>query len=170
MTKRRRIAVTIGVLVALQLAAIAIYLAVRRSREPALPSAPAMTVTRASGSPVALGWPSDKPRIVHFWGTWCRPCTKELPGLLAFARELSGIEVVAIAVEDDWTDIAAFFGGAIPPEIVVETDGAAHRGLGVTTLPDSYLVDRAGRVVERVHGAHDWSLPSAREHVLDRLR
>jgi thiol-disulfide isomerase/thioredoxin len=111
-------------------------------------------------------------RIVHFWATWCPPCVKELPSLLAFAREMRerGVEVVAIAVEDDWKDIATFFDGAIPPEVIVETDAAAHKRFGVSTLPDSYLVDRTGKVVERYHGARDWQAPAAREHVLARVR
>jgi hypothetical protein len=81
-----------------------------------------------------------------------------------------GVEVVAIAVEDDWKDIATFFGGTIPPEVIVETDGAAHKRFGVSTLPDTYLVDRNGQVIERYHGARDWSAAAAREHVLARVR
>lgn len=81
-----------------------------------------------------------------------------------------GIEVIAIAVEDDWKDIASFFGGTIPPEVIVEADGAAHKRFGVSTLPDSYLVGRDGRVIERYHGARDWSGSAAREHVLTRVK
>jgi len=100
------------------------------------------------------------------------PCVKELPSLLAFARETRerGIEAVAIAVEDDWKAISAFFGGSVPPEVIVETDGAAHKRFGVSTLPDTYLVEPAGKVVERYHGARDWRAHAAREHILARLR
>jgi len=183
-TRRARIAVTICVLAGVQLAAIGVYLAVQRSRtappasqfaaeRSSIPErAPAITARRADGSTVSIAWPAPRARIVHFWGTWCPPCVKELPSLLAFAREMRGrgLEVVAIAVEDDWKDIAAFFGGRIPPEVVVETDAAAHKRLGVSTLPDTYLVDKDGRVLERYHGARDWGSSVAREHVLARLR
>jgi thiol-disulfide isomerase/thioredoxin len=185
MTRRTRIAVTIAVLVGLQLAAVGIYVAVQRSRDaspaPGFASdpvalaetAPSITGTRADGSQVTLGWPAPHARLVHFWGTWCPPCIEELPSLLAFARAMRplGVEVVAIAVDDTWTDIAAFFGAApIPPEVVVETDRAAHQRLGVSTLPDTYLVDRSGRVLERYHGARDWSAAAARDHIRARLR
>lgn len=184
MTRRARIALAIGILAGLQLVAIAIYVGVQRSREPKpvtgfaaerssmAEAAPTIKAMRADGSAVAITWPSERTRIVHFWATWCPPCVKELPSLLAFAREMRerGIEVVAIAVDDDWADIAAFFGGTIPPEVVVETDAAAHKRFGVSTLPDSYLVDRIGQVVERYHGARDWRAPAAREHVLARMR
>ncbi len=184
MTRGRRIAITVGVLVAVQLAALGVYVAVQRARQAtpatrfeAEPSsiteaAPAITARHADGSPVALTWPAPRMRILHFWATWCPPCTKELPSLLALGRAMraQGVDVVAIAVDDDWQDITTFFAGAVPPEVIAETDAAAHKRLGVSTLPDSYLVDRDGRVIERYHGARDWQAPAARAHVLSRLR
>lgn len=184
MTKRARIAVTVGVLAALQLGAVGVYFAVQRGRESKsaetfaaqrssiAEAAPTINAKRADDSSLTITWPAERTRIVHFWATWCPPCVKELPSLLAFAREMRarGIEVIAIAVDDDWKDIAAFFGGTIPPEVIVETDAAAHKRFGVSTLPDSYLVDRSGQVIERYHGARDWAASAARDHVLARLR
>jgi thiol-disulfide isomerase/thioredoxin len=184
MSKRARIAIAVGVLAGLQLAALGIYLAVQRAREAprdAFPAqrvtsserAPTITGTRASGAGVELAWPAPRMRILHFWGTWCAPCVKELPSLLAFARAMrqrgADLEIVAIAVNDDWNAVTAFFQGAVPAEVVIESD-AAHKRFGVSTLPDTYLVDRAGALVERYHGARDWSTAVARQHILSRLR
>ena len=185
MTRKVRIALTIGALLAVQAAAILIYLAVERSRTPraaaalfkaerlaASEPAPTIAAKRVDGSEVSVSWPSANVRIVHFWGTWCEPCVEELPGLLAFGRALRdrGVEVVAIAVDDTWPDVTAFFGGTVPPEIVMATDTTVHKRFGVSTLPDSYLVDRTGRVVERYYGARDWRAPAARDHVLGFVR
>ena len=184
MTRRARIAITVGVLAAVQVGALAIYLLVQRSREAKPPDrfaaerssiadmAPSINAKRSDGSAIAITWPTKGTRIVHFWATWCPPCVMELPSLLAFAREMRGrgIEVVAIAVEDDWKAISTFFGGDIPPEVIVETDDAAHKRFGVSTLPDTYLVDPTGKVIERYHGARDWRAPAAREHILARLK
>ena len=184
MTRKARIAVAIGVLVVLQAGAIAIHRAVERSREPSAAAvtfpvqrlagsetAPTIVGRRSDGSQLTLAWPSPRARLVHFWATWCEPCLDELPSLLAFARDArdQGIEVVAIAVDDQWSDIARFFGGTVPPEVIVELAGATHKRFGVSTLPDTYLVDRAGQLVERYQGARDWSAPAARTHVLDRV-
>jgi len=180
MTRRARVAITVGVLVGVQAIALVLYLTVERSRsrpqstgvvaqrisdaEPA----PTITARRSDGSAVTLAWPAERARIVHFWATWCEPCREELPSLLAFAREQrrGGVEVVAIAVDDKWQDIAAFFGGAVPPEVVVEETGVAHKRFGVSTLPDTYLVNRSGKLVERYQGARDWKSSAMRERVL----
>lgn len=179
MTRRRQIGLGIAALLIVQLAALGIYRVVERRRAaPTRPfraqvltdpaPAPPLVGTRAGGAPVALTWPAVGPRLVHFWATWCEPCRRELPGLLALTRALK-LELVAIAVDDDWGEIGAFFDGAVPSEIVIERAGDAHRGLGVSTLPDSYLVDPRGRVVERYDGARDWRTPAARAHLRARL-
>ena len=176
-----RIAVTVAVLASLQAAAYLVYRRVERSRAPRAPTttfegerlrgtevAPPLDATRADGSRIAIAWPADRVRIVHFWATWCPPCRTELPGLLALSRELRprGVEVFAVAVDDDWADIRAFFAGEVPPEVVVAGDPDVHKRFGVSTLPDSYVVDRAGFLIERFHGARDWQAPAARSHLV----
>jgi thiol-disulfide isomerase/thioredoxin len=179
-TRRWRILLALAILVALQLGALLAYRAVEASRRPRVTfaaeplrgdAAPAFEAARADGAAVSVRWPAAPVRLVHFWATWCAPCRDELPGLLAFGRALRGhgLEVVAVAVDDEWSDIAAFFGGAVPPEVVRARDPAAHKRFGVSTLPDSYAVDPGGRLVERFHGARDWRSSAARAHFVHLL-
>jgi thiol-disulfide isomerase/thioredoxin len=184
-TRPVRIAVAVVVLAALQGAAYLAYRAVERSRAPraaavqfegerlrGVEAAPSLEGVRADGSRVAIAWPSDRIRVVHFWATWCKPCRTELPGLIALSRELQprGIDLIAVAVDDDWNDIRAFFDGSVPSEVVVATDPAVHKRFGVSTLPDTYVVDRAGKLVERFHGERNWRTTAAREHLLGLAR
>lgn len=180
MTRPLKIVLAVGVLAAVQGLAILVYLAVQRARTTPQPApfvaerlagtefAPAVTGVRGDGSPVALRWPSTRISIVHFWATWCAPCRDELPGLLALSYELRArdIDIIAVAVNDSWPDIRSFFGGAVPREIVVLDDPAAHERFGTSTLPDTYTIDRAGHLIERYHGARDWRSPAARARLL----
>jgi thiol-disulfide isomerase/thioredoxin len=176
-----RMAVVIGVLAAFQVAAYLVYRAVERSRSPRVAAvrfeaerlrggeaAPALAGMRADGTRVYLSWPSERVRLVHFWATWCEPCRTELPGLLALGRDLrsQGIDVVAVAVDDDWADVRTFFDGDVPPEVIVASDPGVHKRFGVSTLPDSYVVARDGTLAERFHGARDWRTTAARDHLL----
>jgi thiol-disulfide isomerase/thioredoxin len=185
MKRSARIAIGVAVLVAIQAAADGVYLVVDRSRAPRTVAArfdgerlrgtdraPDLAATRADGTTISIDWPADRVRVVHFWATWCKPCRAELPGLLALSRELrpAGIDLVAVAVDDDWADIRRFFDGNVPAEIVVTTDPEIHKRFGVSTLPDTYVVDRAGKLVERFHGARDWNATAARQHLVGLLR
>jgi thiol-disulfide isomerase/thioredoxin len=116
----------------------------------------------AEGAARAIG-SARAPRLVHFWATWCAPCRRELPSLLDAARA-TGTEdrVLAITTDRDWAAVREMLGAPIPRAIVREEDGALARLLGVTTLPDTYLVDARGRATRRVPRALDWADDAAR--------
>ena len=145
----RRALLVLGVLVALQGAAWLAWRAVDRA-----PSPP-FTTTPTSGDAPALA-PRDG--ILHVWATWCAPCRDELPGLLEAARG-EGTQLVAVSVDANPASVEAFFGGTVPAEIARDPGAAA--ALGVRDLPVTFRVE-AGRLVERVDGAREWSSVAAR--------
>lgn len=160
----------------LQLAVVAIYLSKRApSRSESFSSevltprpAPPLTFVRPDGSKATLAEMNGKVVMVHFWATWCVPCRKELPGLLALAKTLEaagGFELVAASVDDDWDEMKHFFGATIPRSAVRPNEAEVHRKFGASTLPDSYVVDASGNLVLRYAGARDWATRAAREHL-----
>ncbi len=175
--RRRRTLIGVGVLVLVQASAIVVYLAVRGARsgdtrqplavETLQPrAAPALAFEHPDKSVGTLANLRGKFVMVHFWATWCEPCRKELPGLLRVTDELARthpFELLAVSVDDEWSEIETFFAGKVPQSIVRPEGTDVHRLFGASTLPDSYLVDAAGNLVIRYGGARDWSLPQARE-------
>lgn len=43
----------------------------------------------ASATDTQFGFATDQVTVLHFWGTWCSPCRRELPELAELQRELS---------------------------------------------------------------------------------
>lgn len=156
----------VAILIVLQALAIAFYAWVQGDRYPAPRlaaeeaegTAPSLTYARADGSRGTLADLRGRPVLVHFWATWCVPCREELPQLLSLTHTMAGeLAVLAVAVEDDWDAVRRFFADPPPPEVVAETEDDGPSRYGVSTLPDTFLVNATGDLRLRFHGPRDWA-------------
>lgn len=64
--------------------------------------APDFTYVTVDGLEITLSdYIGEKPVVLDFWATWCRPCLDELPLLQAFYEEYGDqVEIIAITSED----------------------------------------------------------------------
>ena len=101
---------------------------------------------------------SGRFKLLHFWATWCPPCRTELPALIEMARRnRARLDVWAISADPDWPAVSRFVGGMVPAMVVRDPGGTASRAYGVSSLPDTYLIDPGGRIVARFPKAQDWA-------------
>jgi len=148
--------------------------------------APAVELTAQDGSHLSLSSFKGQVVFVNFWATWCPPCREEMPSMMALGRELEArhpgkFKMLAVSVDDGWDPVRAYL--AAPP-YGGKTDGllvaldrpdqrttvafycAARGGCpGEYKFPESYIVDRRGRLVSYVVGPRDWSDPRARTYL-----
>ncbi len=87
--------------------------------------------------------------LVNFFASWCVPCAEEAPTLAALKAE--GVRVVGIAWKDDPAKTRGFLARYGDPyeTIFVDVDGRAGIDFGVTGVPETYLVDARGRIVDK---------------------
>jgi cytochrome c biogenesis protein CcmG/thiol:disulfide interchange protein DsbE len=94
--------------------------------------------------------------LVNFFATWCSPCRKEHPELVAFQREharAGDADVVSVIYDDEPGAATAFFdeaGGSWP--VVLDPDGRLALDYGVAQVPESYLIAPDGTVVAKIIG------------------
>ena len=71
--------------------------------------APNFTIDSMNGAGKMTVAPG-KVTIVDFWATWCEPCKKSFPKLqeLYVKYKASGLEIVAVSVDDEKNGIADF--------------------------------------------------------------
>ncbi|MEP6994247.1 MAG: TlpA disulfide reductase family protein [Acidobacteriota bacterium] len=128
-----------------------------------LSAAPELPIFDRAGKKTDLSKIQGGLTIVHFWATWCPPCVEELPALSRFwekYRQRGDIRLFAISVDKDWKTIEDFV-QKNPSEIPLFHDpgaATAHR-FGSTQYPETYIVNKSGRVLFRVQGAVSWSDP-----------
>jgi cytochrome c biogenesis protein CcmG, thiol:disulfide interchange protein DsbE len=93
--------------------------------------------------------------VVNFWASWCGPCRVEHPALeAAWARYRDqGVVVLGIGYQDRPGDARAFLrelGGDWP--VLLDPGSRTALAYGVTGVPETFFVDRRGRVAYKAFG------------------
>ena len=146
--------------------------------------APSTATELPDGRPVVLSQFKGEVVFLNFWATWCPPCRDEMPSMVQLGQELTRrypnrFRMVAVSVDESWQDVAQYFNGQLPqgllwvrdPEqIATRAYYCAARGACPDSykFPETYIVDREGRLVAYIVGPRDWSTPAARQF-LERL-
>ena len=124
--------------------------------------APSIEVTALStGAPITLESLRGEVVLLNFWATWCKPCEDEMPAMERLYRQLraEGFELLAVSVDDDTALVEQFRERLdISFPIAMDSGQKAARLYQTTGFPESILIDRKGRVVERYIGPRDWDL------------
>jgi thiol-disulfide isomerase/thioredoxin len=87
--------------------------------------------------------------LLDFWASWCAPCKESFPVMEKLHKEHSGagLVVVAVSVDEKAVDMEKFLKKS-PTTFCIVRD-AKHelvKATDVSTMPTSFLIDRAGMV------------------------
>ena len=112
------------------------------------------------GNRVSLSSFRGKVVVVNFWATWCPPCRTEMPSMEGLYRQLkgSGLVILAVDLKESKKQVADFMRNlALTFPALLDTDGRVSRSYGTIGLPNTYLIDRKGRLIGRKPGSRDWA-------------
>jgi peroxiredoxin len=134
-----------------------------------LSAAPNLTIADRSGEKIDLSKAKGKLVIIHFWATWCPPCVEEVPALSRFWEKYKGRDDIAlytISVDKDWKTIDKF-NAKIPNKLplYIDPNETTAKRFGTSQYPETYIVNKNGRVLERVPGAVSWDDPEIRKRI-----
>lgn len=121
----------------------------------------ALPIVSLDGTPGSLAQWQGRQVVLNVWASWCAPCRAEMASLQVLSDQLDPAHalVVGLAVDDDPHLIREYLRRAPVrfPIVLQAQPQSAARELEVRALPETLLVDAAGRVISRELGARDWT-------------
>ncbi|HYL22077.1 MAG TPA: TlpA disulfide reductase family protein [Gemmatimonadales bacterium] len=115
---------------------------------------PAFALPDLRGDTVPLSRFAGKVTLVNFWASWCDPCREEFPLMARLYRDFPRADFEIAAISDDVArgKMLAFVAQYHPPFPILIGGGRMKETYHYRGLPYSVLLDRRGRIVERIFG------------------
>lgn len=122
--------------------------------------APDVEFQTLDGKPFRLAELRGRVVLLNFWATWCMPCRAEIPEFNIMQRELKsqGLEVVGVSTSPgDTPEVIKDFQKDLPQEYTVlrGAEEIAEKFGNGPGLPVTHIIDREGRVRQKIIGQRD---------------
>src|SRR5580693_6036920 len=105
--------------------------------------------------------------VLNFWGSWCQPCVEEAPGLNRLQQHIASHNAIVIGVAADEDDAAykkfllehAIGYPTYRDPATKENRSAIAESYGTVMVPETYIIDRNGKIARKIIGYQDWDSP-----------
>ena len=121
------------------------------------------TLPDMDGKPVQLTALQGRVVFINVWTTWCPPCIEEMPTIQRLYEQLhpKGLEILAINMDALGRQTVEPFldRRRLTFPVLLDPESRTERLYGTAGVPESFIVDKAGRLVEKIVGPRDWAHP-----------
>ena len=135
--------------------------------------APEFHLMSETGQPIQLKDFRGQFVVLNFWATWCPPCVDEMPSLNRFHQRFAsrGVVVLGVSVDDNFHAYQQFLKKAGVEFLTVrDPERKVSRQYGTFKYPETYFIDRQGKVAHKFIGPKDWNDPEILDFMDQLLR
>lgn len=117
--------------------------------------APKFSAKSPEGKLISLDESLGKVTIVDFWASWCAPCRKENPNVVALYNEYhsKGLNIIGVSLDQDakkWKDaIAKDNLSWIHVSNLKNWDEPIGKQYGISSIPATFILDAKGNIVAK---------------------
>lgn len=127
--------------------------------------APDFTFPNLDGNNVSLTDYRGKLVLLNIWATWCAPCVAEMPSMQKLYQELKdeGFLILAVSLDETGVEAVKPFVEKHKLEfpVLLDTKGEIKNLYQITGIPESFVIDKSGAIVEKIVGPRDWATSGA---------
>jgi peroxiredoxin len=128
-----------------------------------------------NGNTVSLTSLRGKVIFLNIWATWCEPCREEMPSMETLYNEFKGNKdfvILAVSQDRGGKDAVKSYidKNGYHFHVLLDPDNKLSDSYDVSGVPETFIIDRHGRIVAHHMGAFDWSrsdVHEALEELLD---
>jgi thiol-disulfide isomerase/thioredoxin len=158
------IAIMLGVFILLRGKDSFLNLSNQARLKPGLP-VPNFTFPGLDGKMVSLADNKGKVVFLNIWATWCGPCREEMPSMEKLYKELKGedFEILAVSIDVLGAKAVAPFVKEYKLNFptLLNPKGTIQSLYGTTGIPETFIIDKEGVLVQKIIGPRDWASPEA---------
>lgn len=125
-------------------------------------SAPNFKITTDQGKQISVKDFGGKVLVLNFWASWCPPCIDEIPSLNRLSQETAsaGVVVLGVSIDKNLKLYEQFRNRFhLRFQTYRDPDENISSSYGTYKIPESYIIDRNGKVVRKIISNYDWTDP-----------
>jgi thiol-disulfide isomerase/thioredoxin len=126
----------------------------KRPKDPG--ASPDFTLKTFEGQEITLSGLKGKVVLLDFWATWCAPCKESIPHLIQLYKNFKdrGFELIGMSMDKagDVEMVRRFVKSMEIPYPIIMTSDEVARSYKVTGLPTTVLIDKEGKIREKIVG------------------
>jgi cytochrome c biogenesis protein CcmG/thiol:disulfide interchange protein DsbE len=127
--------------------------------------APDFTLDEGSRS-LQLNSYRGKVVVLNFWASWCPPCIEEIPSLNQLQRQMPQLVVLGVDVDEDAGAYRQFLAEhRVDFTTIRDAQRRSNVLYGTFRFPESYVIDRNGRIRRKFISAQDWTSPEILDYL-----
>lgn len=119
---------------------------------------PGFTLPDLGGKMISTADYRGKVVLINFWATWCGPCRQEIPDFIELYKQYQpqGFEILGVSMDAQGAPVVTPYvqsAGITYPVLIGNAD--VSRLYEVTALPTTIVLDRKGKMSNRLVGAQN---------------
>ncbi len=112
-----------------------------------------------TGRPISLGEFRGKIVFINFWTTWCLACVIEMPSMQKLHQTFKDKDFVMVAInlQETSSRVKQFYKEhKLTFTTLLDTTGDVGAGLGIRSIPTTFILDKNGRIIGKALGPREW--------------